>query len=135
MERLVYLDSSAIMRLVEGELHVARAVREAADGGLHVTSVIAITECLVHPIKHNDVLAIASYRSILASPQFRLISADRAISEQAATLRAHYRLKTPDAIHFATAMAEGCQSLITSDADFKQLDNLGGVKVVMITLR
>jgi len=43
------------------------------------------------------------------------------IAEQAARLRAQYRLRTPDAIHIATAMIAGCDAFLTNDRDLKRV--------------
>ena len=39
-------------------------------------------------------------------------------------LDANWTLKTPDAIHAATAMIEGCEAFITSDRSFGQITSL-----------
>jgi len=38
----------------------------------------------------------------------------------ATELRARHRLRTPDALHLATALSHGCQSLITNDRRLSQ---------------
>jgi predicted nucleic acid-binding protein len=43
---------------------------------------------------------------------------------QAAQLRAQYNLKTPDAIHAATAMEVGCAQFITNDDGFRRVLSL-----------
>jgi predicted nucleic acid-binding protein len=40
---------------------------------------------------------------------------DRAIGEGAARLRARYGLRTPDAIHLATAVAARAEAFVTTD--------------------
>ncbi|MBK8022358.1 MAG: PIN domain-containing protein [Chloroflexi bacterium] len=45
------------------------------------------------------------YEAILTnSVGFRLLSVDNAIARTSAVLRAHYDLRTPDALHLATAI-------------------------------
>jgi predicted nucleic acid-binding protein len=39
-------------------------------------------------------------------------------------VRATTRLKTPDAIHAATALREGCTLFLTNDAQFRTIANL-----------
>ncbi len=40
---------------------------------------------------------------------------DVAMASQAALLRSRYRIKTPDALQLACAMASGCQAFLTND--------------------
>lgn len=44
--------------------------------------------------------------------------------EKATELRAHFNLKTPDAIHAATALLIGVESFWTTDADFAKCQGL-----------
>lgn len=47
-----------------------------------------------------------------------------AIAERAAHLRAQYRLRTPDAIHIATAMIAGCDAFLTNDLNLKRVQEI-----------
>ena len=60
----------------------------------------------------------------------QLIPVEQAILRQAASLRANNSLKTPDAIHAATAMAVNCDLFITNDRGFR---NLAELPVVILT--
>jgi predicted nucleic acid-binding protein len=46
------------------------------------------------------------------------------VFEDAASIRAETRLKTPDAIHAATAMRAECALFITNDTDFRRVEGL-----------
>jgi predicted nucleic acid-binding protein len=46
------------------------------------------------------------------------------VIERAAALRAATSLKTPDAIHAATALIEECTLLVTNDALFRRVPGL-----------
>ena len=48
----------------------------------------------------------------------------RQILEAAAQVRATFGLKTPDAIHAATALIEGCTLFVTTDAAFRRIPGL-----------
>jgi predicted nucleic acid-binding protein len=52
------------------------------------------------------------------------IPINRQILETAAQLRASTHLKTPDAIHAATALESGCTLFVTNDPAFKRVPNL-----------
>jgi len=49
---------------------------------------------------------------------------DLSILETAASLRAAHRLKTPDAIHAATAIHSGAILFLTNDTDFRKVAGL-----------
>jgi predicted nucleic acid-binding protein len=46
------------------------------------------------------------------------------IAETAADLRAHYNLRTPDALHVATALAVQCDAFLTNDAAIRRVTEL-----------
>ena len=46
------------------------------------------------------------------------------VFKDAARLRAETGLKTPDALHAATALRAGCALFITNDADFRRVPGL-----------
>jgi predicted nucleic acid-binding protein len=82
-------------------------------------------EVLVKPLRLGDVLLIDLFRKVLLnSTGFTCVPISRGILESAAQLRATYRLKTPDAIHAATAFAQGCTLFVANDQDFKRIPNL-----------
>jgi predicted nucleic acid-binding protein len=55
---------------------------------------------------------------------FQSLPITRAIVESAARLRAAHQLKTPDAIHAATALDCGCTLFVTNDAVFRRVPGL-----------
>ena len=54
----------------------------------------------------------------------RLIVITEPILRDAARLRAQFNLKTPDAIHAATALSVGCAQFITNDLIFRRVPGL-----------
>lgn len=54
----------------------------------------------------------------------RLLPITQAILREAARIRATTKLKTPDALHAATAQLEGCVLFVTNDACFRNLATL-----------
>lgn len=90
------------------------------------TSELSVLEVLVGPFKKGDVAFEADYRRALYSTRnLRLVSISESILDRAARLRAVVPgLKTPDAIHAATAFEENCGFLLTNDPGFRQVPTL-----------
>jgi predicted nucleic acid-binding protein len=65
------------------------------------------------------------YRDILVnSGDYRLLPVTRQIAESAADFRARYNLRTPDALHIATAIAAQCDVFLTNDAGIKRVTEI-----------
>ncbi|MDI1285376.1 MAG: PIN domain-containing protein [Reyranella sp.] len=74
------------------------------------------------PLKaSNDALA-RRYRAILES--WRPVDLDIDIAEGAARLRASLRLRLPDAVQAASALAINAAGLVTHDRDFSRVRSL-----------
>ena len=92
-----------------------------------VTSTISITECLIQPYRKKDIALAARYMILFRNfPHLSVIPVTDDIAERAAFLRAHYNLKTPDAIQVATALISGSRAFLTND------ENLASVKGIDI---
>jgi len=93
-----------------------------------ITSELALLEVLPKPLRLGDTTLERSFRNALErSPDVRLVPVSRAVIEQAARLRASTNLKTPDAIHAATALLEGCALLLTNNPAFRRVLGLNVV--------
>jgi predicted nucleic acid-binding protein len=81
-----------------------------------------MTEILVKPYRTLDVAKVRSIRSLLlAYPNLEWIPPDLEIANEAAMLRAKYKLETPDAIQAATAILSGASLFVTNDASFERI--------------
>ncbi len=70
-----------------------------------VTSTITLLEVLVNPMKQNNAQIAAKYRNILLKTKdLALFSLTQSIAEEAARLRAVYKLYIADAVQIATAL-------------------------------
>jgi predicted nucleic acid-binding protein len=121
---LLLLDSNPIIYWLEGHAVLAQRFRlvfelhRAGDVRFAITP-ISIAEVLAGPLRHGDEALTARYRAILESWQVVDFTAD--IAERAARLRARLRLKLPDAVQAASALAVNADALVTHDRDFSQL--------------
>jgi predicted nucleic acid-binding protein len=127
---VVALDTAPLIYLIEENPTFVSLVRpffEAVDRDEFrvVTSVVTLTEVLVHPLRHGDQELADQYRRILLhARQLTAVPVSEAIAEQAAQLRATHSLRTPDAIQLATAINSGASSFLTNDNRFPSLTSL-----------
>lgn len=90
-----------------------------------MSSVITLTEVLSHPIKLGNHRLEQQYQDILVNGEsFQLISVNIQIAQEAARLRARYGLRTPDAIHVASALYAQCQAFLTNDKAITKVNEL-----------
>jgi predicted nucleic acid-binding protein len=98
---------------------------QAQDGNLTVvSSPILVIEALVKPLRDGNTEIELQYRELFASNAVRLLDASYQVFADAACLRAETALKTPDALHAATALRAGCALFITNDTDFRRVQGL-----------
>jgi len=126
---LVYLDASPLIysaEKIQPYWSLLRPVWQAAQNG-EITllgSELLLLEVLVKPVEVGDLILEQTFRDLLKAHEFDLVPISTAILEQAVMLRAQYHIKTPDAIHAATALSTSCDLLLTNDADFRRLTEL-----------
>lgn len=81
-----------------------------------VMSSLALTELLVPAYRQEQTRAAEHLVALLQSfPHLKIVPLSCDIAVQAARLRARYGLRTPDAIHVATALHEQCSGMVTND--------------------
>ena len=115
---LIYLDSCIIIYLVEEHQTFAPVIEThlaSQPKAILAFSALSEMECLVMPLRQKNQLLLDKFRDWFQSVALYLPT-ERAISRQAAQLRASYPgLKTPDALHLATAQYFQCAELWTND--------------------
>ena len=85
-------------------------------------------ETLVGPLKQQDTVLTKAYEQLFQSAEMRLLPITQPILRQAAHLRAVVPgLRTPDALHAATAMLANCALLLTNDNGFRRIPELSCV--------
>jgi predicted nucleic acid-binding protein len=89
-----------------------------------VTSDLTLMETLIKPFQTHDTTMEHWYRALFVSPGVRLAPISQQVLERAAQLRATTRLRTPDAIHAATALDAQCALFVTNDRDYRQCPGL-----------
>ena len=125
----VYLDASAFIYSVE-RIEPYRTMiepmwQQAQIGQFTVvSSELVVSEVLVRPLREGNRLAESLFRSLLGANEVRLIAATRSLWEETARLRAETGLKTPDALHAATARFAECTLFVSNDGDFRRVQDL-----------
>jgi predicted nucleic acid-binding protein len=117
---IYHLDAHPRYGPVAGELFVWIERR-----GRAVTSTVTMTELLVHPYRKDDLDRVNSIYALTSTyPHLSWVPVTLALADSAARLRAKYGLRTPDALHVATAMAASATGFIGNDRAFQRVTDL-----------
>ena len=126
---VVYADTSIFIYTIEvnpnyyGLLQPLWALVQAKQVEI-ITSELTLMEVLVVPLRDANADLVSTYEQFLQSSDIQLVPIDQAVLRSAARLRATTNLKTPDAIHAATALSEGCTIFLTNDSQFRTVPEL-----------
>jgi len=114
----VYPDACVLIYLIEEhpDLHpridaAARAVPDLA----FVLSELLRLECRVRPMRQGNQELLERFDRFFANPSHVYAPASRPVFNLATELRAQHGLRTPDALHLATAIHAGCDEFWTND--------------------
>src|SRR3990172_5360422 len=117
----LYLDANILIYLLEDVAEYKHCLGDLVlsidTGALKaVTSELRLLEGLTKPLSENRQDLVTAYlNQIQSSNGFNVVPIDRQILIEAAKVRATGGLKTPDAIHVATARLHGCDGFFTND--------------------
>lgn len=88
-----------------------------------VTSTVTMTELLVQPYRDSDRRRVRQFYALLSTyPNLEWIAPSLEIADIAARLRALHRMRTPDALHAATAVHAQATGFITNDSVFQRVE-------------
>lgn len=124
------IDTAPLIYFVEAhpeyDIAITNVFRRIESGELTgVTSVITLTEVLTQPLRMMKRDLLEQYRNLLCgSAHFEMVTIDAAMAEQAAILRAQYRLRTPDALQVAAALSRSCEAFLTHDNQLQHVTEL-----------
>ncbi len=127
---MLAFDSNVFIYWLEGNeqfLETAKQALEPVFAGRErgCCSNLVITE-IVAGAANNTIL------EVLEHPNMSVIPFYNAIAFRAGELRRRYHIKTPDAIHIATALEVGADTLITNDLRLTNL-RVGELKIQPLT--
>jgi predicted nucleic acid-binding protein len=126
----LYIEAAPLIYYVEENPDYVARMDAIVDAIEHlsieaVSSVITLTEVLAQPIKLGNAKLDQEYRDILLNSEgYSLLAITAQIAESAADLRARYNLRTPDALHVATALDAECDAFLTNDKGIKRVSEI-----------
>ena len=117
---MIYVDANVVIRLLEGNAATrapieARLLPLRGTGQFLLTSRLTRLECRVKPLREADARLLALYDAFFAGPEVQLLEVTGPVLDKATELRAFLNLKTPDALHLASAILAGATSFLTGD--------------------
>lgn len=124
---LLVVDSAPIIYTLEANARFARRFaplfeRHARGEVVLAVTTVTIAEVLTGPLGAGEEALARRYRSTLET--WKVVDFDTDIAEGAARLRTTYRLKLPDAIQIASALAIDADALVTHDRGFAKVRGL-----------
>lgn len=127
---LTILDAGVLIGFLDSNDAHHAAVRQALEDARERSDELALpasayAECLVGPARRGAE-AVDIVRSFVADLPIEVVALDADIAELAAGLRArHQRLRLPDALVIATALARNADVLVTTDRGWPRRSALG----------
>ncbi|MGQ9555847.1 MAG: type II toxin-antitoxin system VapC family toxin [Anaerolineae bacterium] len=112
---------------------VAQTVFTCLQSGIcrGCVSVLALGEVLTGAKKAGDSNLSLRYWDVFRRfPNLAMYDVDAVVVERMADLRVTYNLRTPDAIHLATAMAHDAKLFLTSDSDLQRVQEITVVSLL-----
>ncbi len=128
--RLLAIDSAPLIYVVEQHPtyfdRMRFILKHVYNGPISaVGSTLILTEVLALPLRLGKPNLVNDYEQIINnSVGFQLVSVDKKIARRAVELRAKYGLKTPDALHIATALESYCDAFLTNDLGLKRVTEI-----------
>lgn len=126
-QALLLLDTAPIVYCLEDHAKLGprfQPLFEAHRNGeiRFAVTTITLAEVMTGPLQTNDEALARRYRAVLES--WQIVDLDSDIAESAARLRASLRLRLPDAIQAASALAINAEALVTHDRSFTRVKTL-----------
>lgn len=126
---LIYLDTVAVIYSMERFAEYWPRIRPLWERSSRreivlVSSELTLLESLAGPIKRGDRALADDYEKLLTGTDMRLLPITLPVLKLAAWQRGDAGLRTPDAIHAATALLAGCDEFVTNDEGFRRVKNL-----------
>lgn len=93
-----------------------------------VTATITLTEIMVPHYRNLDQQLVDDFYALLSTyPNLEWISIDLEVADIGARVRAQHNLRTPDALHAATALHSRATALVTNDPVFRRVQGFEAI--------
>lgn len=117
---VIYADTNVIIRLMEGDAAArgpieARLLPLRGSGRFLLTSQLSRLECRTKPLRVGDKALLSLYDAFFVGIEVDVLPLTVAVVDKATELRASLNVKTPDALHLATAIVAGATAFLTGD--------------------
>ena len=127
---LIHLDAGVVMGLLDADdghhgAVMASLARAQGHGDVLAMAASAFAECLVAPSRRGE-RAVSVVEDLVKRLPIDVVELDAGTARIAAALRAqHRKLRLPDALVIATAVAASADELITTDRGWPTMRALG----------
>lgn len=128
--RIIALDTMCFIYYFEGNNafvpKIAGILKEIESNKLKaITTVITISEVLIKPLMEKKIELADEYKNVINSfPNLTVLEINQHIATLAASLKAKYRIKLPDAIQIAGALMGGAELFISNDKKLKRIKEI-----------
>jgi predicted nucleic acid-binding protein len=126
----IFVDACIVIYLVEGNESFSRQIADAmlaSRPAAFCANDLVRLECLVGPLRSGSGELRSTYDQHFES--LRMLEMNSDVFTLAAQIRAHQGLRTPDALHAATAIYHRCDELWTGDSRFAVVGDRMTVRV------
>lgn len=128
--KIVGLDTMIFIYFFQGNNSFAASIKkllESIEQGQvkGITTVITLSEILVKPLAEGNIEMADEYKNVVNSfPHLNVLEINQHIAVIAASLKAKYGIKLPDALQIAGALFGGSRLFITNDKKLKKIEEL-----------
>jgi predicted nucleic acid-binding protein len=122
----VYVETSPAIYLVQQVLPWWTDIeaRLSAVGVVAVSSELTRMECLVQPLRTNNVTLVSDFDNFFNSGVAEMVPFSAAVFRRGAEIRARHNFRTPDALHLAAAVEGACDVFLTNDVQLKAFSDI-----------
>lgn len=132
---IVFLDTTPLIYFIEGHSSyhgMLKRLFASNDKGnfTFISSCVTLLEVLVQPLRLGRGDLVNQYQKILLQAKgINIFEINNEIAVRAATLRAGYNIKTPDALQIATALEFNANYFLTNDL---RLKGVAGIQFITL---
>ena len=129
---ILFLDACVLIYRVEEVMpwnarvakQLAKLRRQYSELQIAVSR-LSYLECRTQPLRDGDEILLARYDALFAASDLHTIEIDANVIEGATQIRAHFGLRTPDAIQAASCLSLNTEHIfLTNDATFRRVPRL-----------